>query len=331
MMQYRGRAVAALLVAGLLLAVSAGIPSATGAEKIVLSWSSADAIYGPWFYGQEKGFFKKYDLDSELVFLETGTRGVQGLLGGAVDVNCADGNAMMNARFGGADAVYVGVTVGVLTGNVYAAKDITSPAQLKGKKWGVSSFGSEAHVASLLALKAFGLEPGKDVTIVQIGNQGNRFAAIEAGQIQVTTFLPPISAKAEAAGYRKLAQLPDLAPDYFSVGPAVLGKTLRERRPMVKNFLKGLAEATAAYKKDRAGGVAVLQKYLKIDNVKDAELAWDYYAPLHPVNLRPTDKSFQFHLDRSTDPKAKTMKPSDFFDLSLLDELEKEGFMKTLQ
>ena len=122
---------------------------------------------------------------------------------------------------------------------------------------------------------------------MQVGNQGNRFAALESGQVQVTTLLPPVSSRAENAGYPKLAELPKLAPDYLSIGPVMSMKTLNARRPVVKRFLMALAEATAAYQKDKEGGVAAIQKYLKIANEKDAELAWAYYSPLNSVTPAP--------------------------------------------
>jgi NitT/TauT family transport system substrate-binding protein len=299
------------------------------AQKLTLAYTSADAIYGPWFYAQDMGYFKKHGLDTTLVFFDTGSKGVQALVGGSVDVCACDGYALPNAKFAGADVIFIGVTLGVLTGNVYAAKDITEPAQLKGKKWGISSFGSEAHTAARLSLAHFGLSEN-DVTIVQLGNQGNRLAALEAGQISVSTFLPPISARVEELGYHKLAELPKIAPNYFSIGPAVSMSLLQTQRANVKTFLMAMAEATAAYKKDKANGVLAIQHYLKSEP-KDAEIAWSYYTPLHPINLRPSENSFAIQLANSPDPKAKTAKFSDFVDLSLLDELDKEGFFKKLE
>jgi len=308
-----------------LVAASSGNAENT---KLTLGYSSADATYGPWFYGQEKGYFQKHGFDTTLVFFDSGTKGVQGLIGGAVDICAADAQAVMNAKLAGADVIFIAATLGVLSGNVYAAKEITTPAQLKGKKWAISSFGSEAQLAAVVALKSFGIDE-KDITMVQVGNQGNRLAALDAGQVQATTLLPPVTAKADAMGFPKLAQLPDLAPNYFSLGAAVTTATLRDRREMLKRFLEALAEATAAYKRDRAGGTAAIQKYLKADE-NSASVAWDYFAPLEPANLRASKDSFKIHLDNSSDPKAKTATTADFVDMSLVDELDKSGFFKTL-
>ena len=311
-----GFCVAAVLAAGMLCAAAPAFAD----EKVVVGWSSADSTFGPLFYAQEKGYFKKHGLDVDFVFLDSGAKGMQGLVGGAVDILGADGFSAVNAGLSGIDVRVIASLVGVLSGRVVAAKDIQTAQDLKGKKWAISSFGSEAQLAEKLFLKANGI-PESSVTEVQVGNQGNRFAALEAGQVSASTFLPPIVAKVEAAGYHVLAQLPELAPEYMSACHATLASTIAKRRPMVKAYLEAMAEATAALKKDRAGGIEIFQKYLKASEA-DAGVAWDYYAPLSPANLRPTPKSVQFLLDQSTDPKAKTATPANFLDLSLLDELK---------
>jgi len=312
-------------VGGALIAVTA---PATAAEKLALGYVSADAVYGPWFYAQEKGYFQKHGLDTTLAFTDSGMKGMQALLAGSIEICACDGPSTTTAYLAGGDVRFIGVTLGKLSGNVYAAKDIKSSTELKGKKWAISSFGSESNAAALAALKYFGLSD-KDVTIVQVGNQGNRFAALESGQVQVTTLLPPVSARAEDASYPKLGELPVIAPNFLSVAPVTSTKMLSERREVVKAFLTALAEATAAYKKDRAGGIAVLEKQLKITNPKNAELAWNYYSPLNSSDLRPTSASIQYFLDQSKDAKAKSTKPEDLMDLSVLDEITKEGVFKT--
>lgn len=315
-------------ICGLVLGVASLLPvTGHAAEKLALGYVSADAVYGPWFYAQEKGYFQKHGLETTLAFTDSGMKGMQALLGGSIEICACDGPSTTTAYLAGGDVRFVAVTLGKLSGNVYAAKDIASPADLKGKKWAISSFGSEAHAAALAALKYFGLSD-KEVTIVQVGNQGNRFAALEAGQVQVTTLLPPVSARAEEAGYPKLGELPVIAPNFLSVGAVTSTKMLSERREVVKAFLAALAEATAAYKQDREGGKAVLEKQLKITNPKNAGLAWDYYSPLNSSDLRPSSESIQYFLDQSKEANAKTTKPEDLMDLSLLDELAKEGAVK---
>jgi NitT/TauT family transport system substrate-binding protein len=311
-------------LAGLAGFVSVPTDSVQAAEKVSLGYVSADAVYGPWFYAQEKGYFEKYGLLSSLAFLDSGMKGVQALVGESIEICACDGPATTTAFLAGADVRFIGLTLGKLSGNVYAAKDIKSPADLKGKKWAISSFGGESHVAALASIKYFGLSE-RDITLVQLGNQGNRFAGLESGRVQVTTLLPPVHSRAEQAGYPRLGELPTIAPNFLSVAPVTSTKMLKTRRDVIKKFLAALAEATAAYKSDREGAIAVLQKRLKIADVKNAELAWEYYSPLNSSDFRPTDASIQYFLDQSADPKARTTKPRDLMDLTLLDELTREG------
>jgi NitT/TauT family transport system substrate-binding protein len=317
----------AVLVAACAVAlVSRG---AAAAEKVSIGWVSADAGYAPWFYARDKGYFAKHGIDADLVFFDSGTKGMQALVAGSVDVEAGDGSATVNARIAGADLRFIGVTMPILSGEVIFAKDIKTAQDLKGKKWAISSFGSEAHLAERLFLHANGLTDA-DVTAVQLGNQGNRAAGLESGAVSASTFLPPVSNRLESLGYPPIIQLRELAPNYLSVGVVTTTATVKQRRPVMKAFLESMAEAIHALKNDRAGGIELIQKYVKASDA-DAATSYDYYAPFFPVNLRPTEASVQFLLDHSPDAKAKTMTPKDFMDMSLLDELDEAGFFKNLK
>jgi NitT/TauT family transport system substrate-binding protein len=329
MKRMRSFAVGAVACLAFFIAISSN-DRAVSAEKISIGLSSTDGLYGPWFYAQEKGYLAKYGFESTMTILETGTRCVQALVAQSIDFCAADGSAMINAIFAGSDLVYLGTTVNVVAGDIYGNRNITSPEMIKGGKWGIGSFGSEAHMVAKVTIKHFKLSES-DVTIVQLGNQNNRLAALDSGQIQVTSLAPPANFRAAAMGLPRLAKLADLKLDYLSVGPAVSKSYLRQHRASAKHFLQAMGEATAAYQKDRAGAVDVLQKWLKITDRKQAEDTWEFYAPLHDVNLRLTAKGFELPLSLSDNPKAATAKASDFADLSVLEELEKEGFFQKLK
>src|SRR5579872_2557947 len=137
---------------------------ADAAEKVALAYSSLDASSLPWFYAQEKGYFTKHGLDSAaLIYFDSGAKGVQALVGGSADIITADGNALVNAIMAGADVRAVGVNLGVLPSTVVVAKDIKTAQDLRGKKFAISSFGSETQMGEKLFLKANGLSES-DVT-----------------------------------------------------------------------------------------------------------------------------------------------------------------------
>jgi NitT/TauT family transport system substrate-binding protein len=315
------------LISFLSPALGAGCDRAVAAEKIAVGLSSTDGLYGPWFYAQEKGYFAKHGFDATLTILETGARCVQALVGGSIDVCAADGSALMNAVFGGAGITYVGTTFTFVAGDVYGNRKVTSPAMIKGGKWAIGAFGGESHLVAREMLKVFNMNES-DVMLVQLGNQNNRLAALDTDQIQATSLAPPANFKAAAMGLNRLAKLSDLGLEYLSVGPAVSKTYLQQHRASVKRLLQALAEATVDYKKDRAGGADVIQKWLKVTDRKQAEDTYDYFSPYHDVKLRLTPKSFEIPLRYSDNPKAKTAKNSDFADLSVLEELENEGFFR---
>jgi NitT/TauT family transport system substrate-binding protein len=317
-------------VACLVSLVASGNDRAVSAEKITMGLSSTDALYGPWFYAHEKGYFTKHGFDTTLTFLESGTRCVQALVGQSIDVCAADGSALMNAVFAGSEIAYVGTTFNVVAGDIYGNRNVTSPAMIKGGKWAISTFGAESHMVARVTLKHFNIAES-DVTIVQIGNQNNRLAALDTAQAQATSLAPPANFRAAAMALPRLAKLSDLGLEYLSVGPAVSKKYIQQQRASVKRLLQALGESTVAYQKDRDGAVEVLQKWLKITDRKQAEDTWAYFAPYHDVNLRVTPKSFDIPLSFSDNPKAKTAKISDFADLSVLEELHKEGFFQKLR
>src|SRR5579862_8370030 len=149
--------VSARLAAALLAIVLWTSMAAAADETVTIGWSSADSTFGPLFYAQEKGYFEKHGLDVNFVFLDSGAKGMQGLVGGAVDILGADGFSAVNARLSGIDVRVIASFIGVLSGRVVAAKDIQTAQDLKGKKWGISSFGSEAQLAEKLFLKTNGL------------------------------------------------------------------------------------------------------------------------------------------------------------------------------
>lgn len=127
------KSVFACLAAAFFVALCSMAP-AEADEKVIVGWSSADAAFGPLFYAQDKGYFKKHGLNTTFVFLDSGAKGVQALVGGAVDMLGADGFSIVNAGLSGIDVRVVGSLVGVLTGRVVAAKDIQTAQDLKGKK-----------------------------------------------------------------------------------------------------------------------------------------------------------------------------------------------------
>jgi NitT/TauT family transport system substrate-binding protein len=131
----------------------------------------------PLWITQERGFFRKYGLDVQLVFIESGSTAVQSLISNEVAFAQMAGPAVLQSRLRGSDVVLIAGSLNTMVYQLMVDKDITRPNQLKGKTIAVSRFGSSSDFATRYALDRFGLIPEKDVTILEIGSQPARFAA----------------------------------------------------------------------------------------------------------------------------------------------------------
>jgi ABC-type nitrate/sulfonate/bicarbonate transport system substrate-binding protein len=140
-------------------------------EKIKISYSSIDAPNANWYIAEDRRLYQKYGLDTDLVFISSSTTNVAAVVAGSVKVGNISGGALANAAVGGADLVCVGSFVNTLPYDLVVHESIKSPQGLKGKSVGISRVGSSSDVAARVLLKALGLEPDKDVAILQVGGR----------------------------------------------------------------------------------------------------------------------------------------------------------------
>jgi NitT/TauT family transport system substrate-binding protein len=328
----RARSLVGALVVLLAAAVAGPAPRALAQEPIQIGFASFDSVFNGLFVTQEKGFFKKHGLDAKLVFLESDPRAAQALVAGAVDVVGGGGGSGLNAIANGADIVFIGAIVSKLTGSMVSRADLSDPRQLKGAKWAISSFGAESELAAKKALAHYGLTAGRDVTLVPIGNQSLRFAALESGAVAATTLLPPVLNKAMGdPRFKVWVNLPEIVPDYVSGAWLTQRKRLQERRDTIRRFLQAVAEGTHFYRTNKEESVAVIQKWLKVEDPAVARAAYDYYAPITSVDLQMSEKSFAPIFENFPEAQKRGLKFTDITDLSLVATLEKEGFFAKLK
>jgi hypothetical protein len=123
---------------------------------------------------RDLGLFRTQDLDVDLVFFDSGTEAIQALVGGRVPIGAVGASAVVNAGLAGADATLIAGFVNRLTYSLGVVPEIATPADLKGKAIGVNRFGSSNDFAARLALTRLGLQPDRDVTLLQLGSSAAR-------------------------------------------------------------------------------------------------------------------------------------------------------------
>ena len=302
-------------------------------EKITIAYSSMSGNMAPLWITQERGFFRKYGLDVQLVFIASGSTTVQSLVSRDVAFAQMAGAAVIQSRLSGSDVVMIGGVINTLTFKFFVDKTIKQPDQLKGKTVAVTRFGSSTDFALRYALERYGLAPEKDVSILQAGNMPAIVAALETGRIQGAMLSAPFTLKAKAMGFPLMADLQMLGLEYQHTGLATTQALIKSRPDLVRNAMKAYVEGIHYYKTHRAESFAILAKYLKTD---DAEVLSEVYddvgLKLTAEKPYPTLRGIEIMLRElaAKNPKSSAPRPEDFVDLSFVQELDRTGFIDRL-
>ena len=302
------------------------------AQVLKVPYVSISPTNGPLWIAKETDLFKKYNIEAQLIYIPGGTVIIQSMLAGEANVANMAPPAALAAWVRGADLAVVASGVNRLLETVVTPAQIKSPQELKGKRIGISRYGSLTDAALREALRHYSLIPDKDVTIVQAGGEGERLAALRAKALDGAMLSGDQRFQAEKLGFHVVIDLSKLPIEYPNNGIVVRKEFARTNRDTVKRFLKGWVEGTKVFKTDREVSLRVLGKYLK---TKDQEVLAKSYEPYPPVFERvPIAKreGFAFALDRLAKdiPEAGKMNPDNFIDNSILLELEKEGFISDI-
>jgi NitT/TauT family transport system substrate-binding protein len=298
-------------------------------EKMRLGYSGTGLNNYVLEMGRRAGLFRKNGLDLEIVYVNSGSLLNQALIAGTFDISFSQGSEAMMAKLRGADMRITAVVANRFNHVYLTAPAITSIKQLKGKKVAVSRFGSGSHFQSNLALKEGGLDPEKDVTILQIGNSAARMAAILSGTVDGTIMAADFVPKAKKEGFNIVADLADTKIEYPFLSLNFMGSYIDRNLKMVKALIKGMSESIRALQTDSAAAKAVVRTVLRTDDVDTIE-----YATMRSIRVLdrrpfPTQAGIQTVLDElGKEPKAKSMKFEDFVDLRALRALEQEGVFK---
>ena len=308
--------------------------SAASLQKIVVAYvSPSDSMIIPGI-ARDSGIFAKYGFDADVVLVTGSPRVVQSLIGGSFDYAIPGGTPLLRARVQGADTVILSTITDYSTQRVmvHPRSGIQSVEQLKGKKVGVTQYGSEGDAFLRLVLQRAGLKPDIDVQIIQTGGSGLTVTSLVAGKIDagamggsVTSVLA--SRKTGAKTLITAQELNVLAPS------GVLATTRRKiarSRDEVRRFIQAYVEAIHFLKNNREAAIRIMQKYmggLPMDIVSQLyDDARDEFPPLPLAR----EEAIQAVLDRDADPKTRSLKAKDFIDMSFLRELEERGFVTAL-
>ena len=220
----------------------------------------------------------------------------------------------------------------MLTHSVLARSGIKRPEDLRGKKIGITRFGSNTHYFATQVFRRSGLDPGRDVTFIQTGGEPEAFAALAGGVVDAATLSPPMDARALAQGFHPVISGPDLKIPYLAAVFVTRRSTIARRPEVVARFMRVMAEAARILHTDRDFALRVVGKQLKLDDRKILETAYAAEIRALERRLEIRREGLEAVLDEvaQTEPKARGVRPEDLVDRRYLEDMEKSGFFDKL-
>ena len=302
--------------------------------KMAVGYSGISADQLVIWVAKDAGIFAKNNLDVQPVYFTGGTTSVMAMVSGDAPMVQASGPGIVSAALAGSEAVYVVGGIVTLDYWLMTLPEIKSPEQLRGGSVAIARFGGAADFVARFALAKIGLNPLKDVTIVQTGSTPERLAAMESRRVQATVLVSPATFIAQKKGFHLMADVTALGLAYQHQGGATTRRFIREHPDVVRNFVKSYVEAVHRTKTDRQGGMKILAKYLRLEDKEVLEKTYDSSISDNklPPKQYPTLEGLKTILDQlgQKDPKARAARPQDFVDARFIEEFDKSGFIDNL-
>lgn len=284
---------------------------------------------------EEKGFFKKHGVDAQVIFIGGGSaRGVNALVAREVQFMTIAGVGVIGASLRGVDLVMVASNINLSTQRLMSRPDIKTPEDLRGKRVGVTAFGSHTHSVLLMVLKKWSMKPD-DMVILQVGPSLTMVISLEKKFIDAAVLTSPADFMAEEKGNRVLADLADMNVYSLQSTLTTTREYLRGHEELATRFVKGYSEGIAYVKRNKAQSVDILRRKLRLDPGEEmyldkthARYSSKYLDKVPYVSIHGIKTLLEFQESQS--PKAKGADPASFVDNRIVRGLENSGFFTKL-
>ena len=300
------------------------------AAPMRVAYSAISGAMSSLWVAQEGGYFKREGLDTELLYIGGGSLLIQAMLGGDVPFAYGPSVPVINASLRGSDLVLIGNTGNSLVFSVMSRPEIKQPAQLKGRKVGVTRLGGSTDWALDAALKQWGLERSQ-ITVIQTGGMPEGLAALTAGALDAAILSPPSNFRAVKAGMHELEDIGQLKIVFPNTPLSTTRSFIRANRDSALRFMRGFTQGLQRLRGDKEFSIKVLSKYTKVTDVETLSQLHQTYGVRYSGDRIPfvRPESIDEILKRTAGKEARDAKAGDFIDNGLLQELDKSGWFKS--
>lgn len=312
------------------LLLSATYAHAQGLTRINSGYSAISGPHAVLWIAREAGLFEKNALQTEVAYIRSGSTMAQALLAGELQIAQTGGPAVLAAAVAGAEFVIVAVALN--TTPIVLMGTVSRIEELKGKAVGVTRYGSNTDISARFALRKFGLQPEKDVALVQLEDYPGIMGGLQSGRIAAGALADPFTDHAKKLGYNEIADIAALGLEFPFVTLTARKSYLRDHADEAQRFVRAYTEAIALYKNNRELAMKVTQKYTGIKDPAILASTVDFYGPKLARAPYPTIGGIRFVLEQIAvrDLRAKNANPESFMELRFVKQLEESGFIRGL-
>jgi NitT/TauT family transport system substrate-binding protein len=307
------------------------VGAASAPAKSIVAHAAVNARVLPLWVARDVGFFTRYGVPAETIFIRQAPTLVAALTSGDIQIGYTGGTAVLGSAASGSDLKILAAFTNRVTYDVVAKKNIKSPEDLRGKIFGVQSIGGTVWMGAILALEHFGLDPNRDkISLIAAGDQSVLAQALVAGTIDVTVLDGVMSRTLRDNGYPILAELSKANIPISSVGIVARGSFIQSNAPVVENLLKALIESEAFIfgPANKTRALAILRRYLRINEQEAEEGYKDVISGLDRkphANLAGL-KNVQ-RLMKLRNPAVEKVKVEELVDDRFMKKLDESGFI----
>jgi NitT/TauT family transport system substrate-binding protein len=312
------------------------LPTATLAQRKTLrvSYPAPATVYLPLWVASDAGLFKKNGVEVELVHVGSSPIAMAAYLAGEIDILGGGGSAGPNAYLRGQrDLVFFGSMNSKFVFSVYAHPSIANMAGVRGKRVGVTRFGGTMDFATRHFFRQNGFDPGREVTMVQVGRVPDILSGLIAGSLDVGTMAFPYDIKAKEGGFRELADLSQSGARYASSSFLARRQFLVQNKARAEGFVRAIIEAMHVIRTKREDGMKILARYTRMSDMRVLAQTYDYHSrmiwPKVP-EIQPEDLKLVLEELAEANPKAREIDPAELIYGSIVKDVIASGFVEKL-
>jgi NitT/TauT family transport system substrate-binding protein len=322
-----------LFISFVISAWPAQVQAQTPLEKLRLAYSAIGGSQASFWIPHEAGIFRRHGLDVELLYVAGGGRAAQVVQSGEVPIGLFTGGAAINSNLAGGDLVVIASSMNVMTFVVMARPEIKRGEDLKGKKVGISRFGSATDFGLRYVEDRWPVKRQRDFTVIQMGGVSDVYGALRAGALDAGVVNAELAILARREGYRELVDIAKMGINFPTSSVVTTRTYIRRNENTVRKFVRGFVEGVHFGKTQRTPAIAIMKKYLRSSDAAMFDELYEMYILRNiPRIPRPSLEALKTVLDQmaESDPRVAALKPEQFIDARFFQELEKEGLIQSL-